>query len=130
MMSGLVKAMNGLFILILSCIIQYSRLKEVRDALDVAIAEMQKSGLDLKKVSAEHYAPDKDYVSISLLPHACLRMEEIVGIIDTTSSKLQEALDGPAPSDVEDTMDEWDWCQQFFSCWMILVGGLSCWTAG
>jgi hypothetical protein len=41
-------------------------------------------------------------------------MEKIVDIIDNTSSKLQEALDGPAPSNVGDVMDEWDWCEQVF----------------
>jgi uncharacterized protein YajQ (UPF0234 family) len=87
---------------------------EVRDALDVAITEMQKSALDLKKVYAEHHVSDKDYVPVSLLSNACLRMEKIVDIIDNTSSKLQEALDGPAPSNVGDVMDEWDWCEQVF----------------
>jgi hypothetical protein len=74
---------------------------------------MQKSALDLKKVSATHHVPDKDYVSISFLSNACLKMEEIADIIDNISSKLQEALDGPSPSDLEDVMDEWDWCEQF-----------------
>jgi hypothetical protein len=94
-MNGLVKAMNGLFTLILSFSLHYSRFKKVRDTLDAVIAEIQKSTLDLK-MSAEYYVPDKDCVSVSLLSHACLRMEEIMDIIDNTSSKLQEALDGPA----------------------------------
>jgi hypothetical protein len=72
---------------------------------------MLKNDLDLKKVSAEHYVPAKDYVSVGLLSNACFRMEQIADILDATSNKLQEALDGPAPSDVEDTMDDWDWCQ-------------------
>jgi uncharacterized protein YajQ (UPF0234 family) len=98
--------------LILSFLLQYSRHKEVRDALDIAIAEMQKNALDLKKVSVEHYVPTNYYVSIGLLSNACFRMEQIADILDATSNKLQEALDGLAPSDVEDTMDDWDWCQQ------------------
>jgi uncharacterized protein YajQ (UPF0234 family) len=97
--------------LVLSFFLWYSRYKEVRDALDVAIAEMQKNALDLKKVSAEHYVPAKDYVSVGLLSNACFRLEQIADILDTTYDKLQEALDGPAPSDMEDTMDDWDWCQ-------------------
>jgi hypothetical protein len=99
-------------------LLSYSRFKEVRDALDVAIAEMQKMALDLKMVSAAHHVPNKDYVPVSFLSNACLTMEEIADIIGNTSFKLQEALDGPAPSDVEDVMDEWDWYEQFFSCWM------------
>jgi uncharacterized protein YajQ (UPF0234 family) len=74
--------------LILSFSLQYSRYKEVRDALDIAIAEMQKNALDLKKVSAEHYVPTKDYVSVGLLSNACLKMEQIADILDTTSDKL------------------------------------------
>jgi hypothetical protein len=42
---------------------------EVRDALDVAIAEMQKTALDLKKVSAE------------------IAIAEIADTLDTTSDK-------------------------------------------
>jgi hypothetical protein len=61
---------------------------------------------DPSKVSAEHYVHAKDYVSIGLLSHACFRMEQIVDILDATSDKLQEALDGPSPSDVEDLMDD------------------------
>jgi hypothetical protein len=38
-------------------------------------------------------------------------MEQIADILDTTSDKLQEALDSPS-SDVEDTMYDWDWLQQ------------------
>jgi hypothetical protein len=75
---------------------------------------MHKSALDLKKVYAEHRVSDKDYSPISLLSNACLRMEEIVDIIDNTSSKLQETLDCPALSDTEDVMDEWEWCEKFF----------------
>jgi hypothetical protein len=75
---------------------QYSRYKEVRDALDVAIAEMQKTTLDLKKLFTE------------------IAIAEIADTLDTTSDKLQEALDGLAPSHVEDMMDDWDWCQQHF----------------
>jgi uncharacterized protein YajQ (UPF0234 family) len=74
--------------LILSFSLQYSRYKEVRDALDIDIAEMQKNALDLKKVSAEHYVPTKDYVSVGLLSNACLKMEQIADILDTTSDKL------------------------------------------
>jgi hypothetical protein len=74
---------------------------------------MQKNALDLKKLSAEHYAPTKEhYVSIALLSHARMRMEQIADILDTTSDKLQEALDTPSPSDMEDTVDDWDWLQQ------------------
>jgi uncharacterized protein YajQ (UPF0234 family) len=98
--------------LILSFFLQYSRYKEVRVALDVAITEIQKTALDLKKVFAEHYVPAKDYVSNGLLSNACFKMEQITDILDATSDKLQEALDGPAPFDVEDMMDDWDWCQQ------------------
>jgi hypothetical protein len=76
--------------------LQYSRYKEVRDALDVAITEMQKTALDLKKVSAK------------------IAITEIANTLGTTSDKPQEALDGPTPFDVEDMMDEWDWCQQHF----------------
>jgi hypothetical protein len=72
----------------LSFLLQYSRLKEVRDALDVAITVMQKLALDLKKVSATHHVADKDYVPVSFLSKACLKMEEIAYIIDSTSSKL------------------------------------------
>jgi hypothetical protein len=86
--------------------LQYSRYKEVWDALDIAIVEMQKTTLDLKKVYAEHHVPAKDYVSVDLLLNACLMMEQIADILDTTSDKLQEALDGPTSSDVEDTMDD------------------------
>jgi hypothetical protein len=43
---------------------------------------MQKTALDLKKVSAE------------------IAAAEIADTLDTTSGKLQKALDGPAPSDV------------------------------
>jgi hypothetical protein len=75
---------------------QYSRYKEVRDALDVAITEMQKTALNLKKVYAE------------------IAIAEIADTLDTTSDKLQEGLDGPTPSDVEDMMDDWDWRQQHF----------------
>jgi hypothetical protein len=71
----------------LSFLLQYSRLKEVRDALDVAITVMQKLALDLK-VSATHHVADKDYVPVSFLSKACLKMEEIAYIIDSTSSKL------------------------------------------
>jgi hypothetical protein len=74
--------------LILSFSLQYSRYKEVRDALDIDIAEMQKNALDLKKVSAEHYVPTKDYVSVGLLSNACLKMELIADILDATSDKL------------------------------------------
>jgi ribosomal protein L10 len=74
--------------LILSFSLQYSRYKEVRDALDIDIAEMQKNALDLKKVSAEHYVPTKDYVSVGLLSNACLKMEQIADILDATSDKL------------------------------------------
>jgi hypothetical protein len=70
--------------------------------------------LDLKNVSVVHLVPDKDYVPASFLSNACLKMEEIPDIIDNTSSKLQEALDGPAPSNVEDVMDDWNWCEHFF----------------
>jgi uncharacterized protein YajQ (UPF0234 family) len=74
--------------LILSFSLQYSRYKEVRDALDIDITEMQKNALDLKKVSAEHYVPTKDYVSVGLLSNACLKMEQIADILDATSDKL------------------------------------------
>jgi uncharacterized protein YajQ (UPF0234 family) len=88
-----------------SFFLQYSRYIDVRNALDVAIGEMQKNALDLKKASAEHYAPTKEhYVSVALLSHARMRMEQIVDILDTTSDKLQESLDSPSPSNVEDTM--------------------------
>jgi hypothetical protein len=60
----------------------------------------------LKKVSVEHHVPDKDYIPISFMSNAYLRMEEIVDITDNTSSKLYEALDDLAPSDVENVMDE------------------------
>jgi hypothetical protein len=93
--------------LILSLFLQYSRYKEVRDALDVALAEMQKNAMDLKKASTEHYVPVMEhYVSVGLLSRARCRMEQNTDILDTTSDKLQEALDGPAPSDKEDTMDD------------------------
>jgi hypothetical protein len=75
---------------------------------------MHKPALDLKKVSAEHCVSDKDYTPISLLSNACLRMEDIVDIIENTSSKLQETLDCSALSDTEDVMDEWEWCEKFF----------------
>jgi hypothetical protein len=74
----------------------------------------KKMALDLKKVSTEHHLPYKDYVPVSFLSNACLKMEEIADTIDNTSSKLHEALDGPTSSDVEDVMDEWDWCEQLF----------------
>jgi hypothetical protein len=48
----------------------------------------KKNALDLKKVSAEHHVPTKDYVSVGLLSNACLRMEHIVDILDATSDKL------------------------------------------
>jgi uncharacterized protein YajQ (UPF0234 family) len=73
---------------VLSFSLQYSRYKEVRDALDIAITEMQKNALNLKKVSAEHHVPAKDYVSIGLLSNACLRMEQIADILDATYDKL------------------------------------------
>jgi hypothetical protein len=67
----------------------------------------------LKKASVEHYAPAKEhYASVALLSHARMRMEQIADILDTTSDKLQEALDSPSLFDVEDMMDDWDWLQQ------------------
>jgi hypothetical protein len=48
----------------------------------------KKNALDLKKVSAGHYAPAKDYVSIGLLSNACFGMEQIADILDATSDKL------------------------------------------
>jgi hypothetical protein len=74
--------------LVLSFFLRYSRYKEVRDALDVAIVEMQKNALDLKKVSAEHYVPAKDYVSVGLLSNACFRLEQIADILDATYDKI------------------------------------------
>jgi hypothetical protein len=64
-------------------LLHYSRFKEV--ALNVAITEMQKMALDLKKVSVVHLVPDKDYIPVSFLSNACLKMEEIADIIDNTS---------------------------------------------
>jgi hypothetical protein len=46
--------------------------------------------------------------------YAEIAIAEIADTLDTTSDKLQEGLDGPTPSDVEDMMDDWDWCHQHF----------------
>jgi hypothetical protein len=71
----------------------------------------KKNALDLKKAFAEHYVPVTGCYVCWFLSRAHSRMEQIADILDTTSDKLQEALDSPS-SDVEDTMYDWDWLQQ------------------
>jgi hypothetical protein len=45
-------------------------------------------------------------MSVDSLSNACFRMEQIPDILDATYDKLQKALDGPAPSNVKDMMDD------------------------
>jgi hypothetical protein len=89
-----------------SFFLRYSRFKEVRDAREVAIAEMQRIGFILKKVAAKHSVCAGDPVSAGMMSNACSMMQEIADIIDTNSLKLQEALDGPStPSNYSNYMN-------------------------
>jgi hypothetical protein len=98
--------------LILSFFLQYSRYKEVRDALDIAHAEMQKKCFGFEESIRRALCPCYGMLCLCwFLSRAHSRMEQIADILDTTSDKLQEALGSPS-SDVEDTMYDWDWLQQ------------------
>jgi hypothetical protein len=92
--------------------LQYSRFKEVSDALEVAIVEMQRTGFILK--TAKHSVCVGDPVSTGALSNACSMMQEIANIIDTNSLKLQEALDGPStPSNYSNYMNvDWAWFEE------------------
>jgi hypothetical protein len=97
-----------------SFFLQYSGFKEVRDALEVSIAEMQRTGFILKKAAAKHSVCAGDPVSTGALSNACYRMQEIADIIDTNSLKLQEALDGQSTlSNYSNYMnDDWAWFEE------------------
>jgi hypothetical protein len=84
----------------MTSIFQLDRYREVRDAANAAITEMDHLADDLREVSAEHVvrvakaAIDVDgrYVHMEVMTRACGKMDVVADKLETVAKTLRKAL--------------------------------------